>query len=501
MSASLYWYDYETFGTHPAYDRPAQFAGVRTTPELEVIGQPLEVYTRLTADYLPDPGACRVTGIGPAIVNEQGLNEKDFITRIKSELSQPGTCNTGYNSIRFDDEFTRHTLFRNFHDPYEHEWRDGNSRWDLLDVVRLTRALRPQGINWPFHTDGKPSNRLEDLTRANGIEHGDAHDATSDVYATIAVARLIRQHQPKLFDYAYRRRDKSSIATLLNLVGQQPVLHVSGMIPSDFGHTAMVLPLARHPKNKNGIIVIDLRYDPEPLMSLTPAELAHRLFTPKARQSAGQTPVGIKTIHINRAPVVVPLSTLDEESAARLFIDTSVSFQHAETIKRYPEFAQSVVAAMSEQSFEDPDDVDNSLYSGGFFSESDRRQMQTIRGLNAAELGTFDGFFDDARMDEMLFRYRARNFPASLSAAETQRWHQHVQQALNKPAFKLPSAVSGEHHTDDGKQSLRQRFERAMEQTDWAPEEKTLQAELAEYAAQHQREYNLDTSSNDDVSL
>jgi len=279
---SIYWYDYETFGIDPRRDRIAQFAGIRTDEDLNVIAEPVNILCRAADDVLPQPEACLVTGLTPEQTRSQGLIEAEFMARIEQEFATPGTCVTGFNNIRFDDEFTRYGLYRNFFDPsYAREWQNGCSRWDIIDMVRITRALRPDGINWPVSDDGIPSNRLELITAANGISHQAAHDALSDVYATIAVAKLIRDKQPRLYDYIYQHRQKHQLAQLLNLAKAQPVLHASGMYPSEICNTAMVLPLAPHPKNKNGIIVYDLRYDPQPLIDLDVNAIRERLYTPK----------------------------------------------------------------------------------------------------------------------------------------------------------------------------------------------------------------------------
>ncbi len=227
---TLYWHDYETSGIDPRFDRPMQFAGVRTDEDLNIIGEPLMIYCKPSGDYLPHPQAALVTGLTPQLAEKEGLNEAEFIKQIHDELAAPGTCGVGYNSLRFDDEFTRFTLFRNFYDAYAREWQSGNSRWDIIDMVRLTRALRPEGIHWPNREDGKPSFRLEDLTAANGIEHSGAHDALADVYATIEMARLIKNAQPKLYDYVFERRRKQALAPLLNLNERKPVVHVLSLI-------------------------------------------------------------------------------------------------------------------------------------------------------------------------------------------------------------------------------------------------------------------------------
>ena len=288
MALTLYWHDYETWGADPSRDWPAQFAGLRTDQDLQVIGKPLSLFCYPADDFLPQPEACLVTGITPQRARADGVIEAEFFRQIHAELACPGSCGVGYNSIRFDDEVTRFGFYRNFFDPYAREWQNGNSRWDIIDMVRLTHALRPDGIEWPKHEDGTTSFRLEQLTQANGISHAGAHDALADVYATIELAKLIKSRQPRLFDYLFQMRDKRRVAKLLDLQAMQPVLHLSSMYPARRGCIAMVVPVARHPVNSNGIIVFDLAQDPAPLLRLSVAEISRRLFTP-----SNELPVGV----------------------------------------------------------------------------------------------------------------------------------------------------------------------------------------------------------------
>ena len=445
---TFYWFDYETFGRHPAYDRPAQFAGQRTDASLRPIGEPLVIYCKPADDYLPEPEACLITGITPQLCLERGLPEAEFIAAIRNELATPGTCNLGYNNIRFDDEFTRHILFRNFLDPYEHEWKHGNSRWDLLDIVRLTRALRPDGIEWPVNENGTINNKLETLTQANGLVHDQAHDALSDVHATIALARLLREKKTRLFDYLFSRRDKNSAADQLNLRDQKMVVHVSGMIPGEFLHTALVLPLARHPVNKNGILVYDLRYDPQPFLELDEEELALRLFSKNEELPADMPRVPVKTVHTNRCPVLVPLNTLDEAAQQRTRISLSDSENHARLLRNHKEFAKKLASAFKERVFEDASDVDGSLYSGGFFTDSDKRAFRKIHNTAPADLATLDLFYDDARIPDLFFRFRARNWPETLADTETLQWREErFQRLCGSEDRSLVEAVLSQYRT------------------------------------------------------
>ena len=434
MNTTFYWHDYETWGADPSRDRAAQFAGVRTDLELNPVGRPLMQYCRPADDMLPHPEACLVTGITPQQAASEGVVEAEFFRAIHHELARPGTCGVGYNSIRFDDEVTRYGLYRNFYDPYAREWQNGNSRWDLIDVVRLTHALRPEGIEWPQNEDGSTSFRLDRLTLANGIAHEGAHDALADVYATIGLARLVRQRQPRLFDYLFRLRDKRRVGELLDLRSMKPVLHVSGMYPASRGCIAMVAPLARHPTNSNGIIVYDLGEDPEPLLGLAPEQIAERLFTPRDRLPEGVMRIPLKTVHLNKSPAVVPLNTLTPEAAERWGIDVAAGERHLARLRTDPGLAERIAAAHRQREFEPVTDPDRNLYGGGFFSDDDRRRMEQVRRTDPSELGGLQLDFDDARLPELLFRYRARNWPRTLRREERQRWEEFRRWRLTDPA-------------------------------------------------------------------
>lgn len=438
MTNSIYWYDYETFGTDPRFDRLAQFAGLRTDEELNVIGDPLVMYCKPADDMLPDPAACMVTGITPQKALAEGLIEADFIAAVHAEFAKPGTCVAGYNNIRFDDEFTRFTLYRNFYNAYSHEWQNGNSRWDIIDMVRLTRALRPEGIEWPVDDEGRPSNRLELLTTANGISHEAAHDAMSDVYATIAVARLIRDRQPRLYDYVYGHRKKDAAARLLNLRTLDAVLHVSAKYSMARNSIAIVMPVCRHPVNKNGIIVYDLSCDPQQFIDSDADEIAGSLFTPASELPEDVSRVPLKTVHLNKCPVVVPLKTMDEATADRLEINVARQLQNRETILTHIESLQHKTRQVfSQQDFPAVSDPDARLYSGGFFSDGDYGRMQRIRQCPAGKLARLEQRYDDARIPEMLFRYRARNYPQTLSVEERQQWDEYRRQKFSDPAVGI----------------------------------------------------------------
>lgn len=422
-SKTLYWYDFETFGKNAKRDRASQFAGVRTDEDLNIIGEPLLIYCRPSPDFLPAPMACYITGITPQKALAEGVSEDEFIRRILAELSEPGTCGVGYNSVRFDDELARQLLYRNFHDPYEREYKNGNSRWDLIDVVRLCAAVRPEGINWPLREDGQRSFKLDQLTVANGIEHGAAHDALADVIATIEMAKLLRRAQPRLYDFAYQQRSKAAVRAQFDLRTNQPVLHVSMAYPAAQGCLSVVMPLCVHPTNSNALIVCDLRTDPAVWLDLSAQEIAARLYKKRADREEGEEAIPLQSLATNKCPVIAPLNVLNDKQAREYGLQAELWQRHFEKIKSDPRasvLASQAFAGDSDISESDPDFM---IYSG-FFGEADKKLMSTIRRTPAADLGRLDMPFRDARLQEMLFRYRARNWPDTLSEAEAKRWRE-----------------------------------------------------------------------------
>ena len=430
---TFYFHDYETFGINPALDRPAQFAGVRTDSDFNIIEEPLVIYCQIAQDYLPDPEAVLITGITPQKTNQNGICEAEFTKLIHQEFSRPNTCILGYNNIRFDDEVTRNILYRNFYDPYAYSWRNGNSRWDLLDVVRACYALRPEGINWPTNDSGFPSFRLEDLTKANNIEHEHAHDAMSDVYATIAMAKLIKQAQPKLFNYFFNLRNKNRVAELIDIANMTPIIHVSGMLGSHRGNMALVSPIAWHPTQKNAVIVCDLSGDIDSLITLPVETIREKLYTKTEDLEIDEQRIPLKLIHINKCPIVAPLSTLLPDNAKRFNLDKQKCLTNQQKLLENPNTLQSKMYELFNVSNEYSNnniDVDAQIYAN-FLNGQDLLKCETIRSTPPHLLDSLSLNFDDSRLAKLFFRYKARNYPQTLTEQELRIWQDHCRDILN----------------------------------------------------------------------
>jgi exodeoxyribonuclease I len=422
MAASFFFYDLETSGFNPRTQRIMQFAGQRTDLELKPVGEPVNELIKMTDDCLPDVDAVLITGITPQQTIAEGLTEAEFLRIFENEVATPGTIFVGFNTVRFDDEFMRCLHYRNFYDPYEWQWREDRSRWDILDVVRMTRALRPDGIQWPFNLDGKASNRLELLTGLNKLEHEHAHDALSDVEATIAVARLLRNKQTKLFEYLLSMRDKRKVAELVNK--NEPFVYTSGKYPSEFEKTTVAVQICAHPK-RQGALVYDLRHDPGDWINLTPEQLAEAW---KWKKDSNEPRLPVKTMQFNRCPAVAPLGVLDSVSQERLKLDLSTISRHAKLLREAKGLEEKLCKALEYLDQQQQTtlvstekDVDECIYDN-FFEDADKNALRVVRAARPEELGELDLAFKDHRLQTMLPLYKARNYPKSLTSEEREAW-------------------------------------------------------------------------------
>ncbi len=441
MDANNYFfYDLETSGLNAREDRIMQFAGQRTTLDLEPMGESVNILVKMTDDALPSPGAIMVTKITPQDTLRDGISEAEFVQITLEEIFTPGTVAVGYNTVRFDDEFMRACLWRNFCDPYEWEWKDGRSRWDMLDVVRLTRALRPEGIEWPFTDKGKPTNRLELLTKLNGLEHSHAHDALSDVYATIAVAKMIREKQPKLFDYLFKMRSKNEVKKLVNLDDKKAFVYASGRYSSDYNKTTVAFPLT---VGRNGnVLVYDLRYNFEELMK----EVKEQDSATRRRSSF--FPI-VKELCYNKCPAVAPLGVLDDGGWEKIGLDKETVERNLDILLKHPEFAEQMREELENRlEFPPAIEPEAALYDG-FLNDSDRVKVAVVRNMMPDKLADYHPDFIDERLPELLLHYKGRNFPKTLSESESAEWEKYRKARLERQAAGFLSELELVYQKDE----------------------------------------------------
>lgn len=429
MNRTFFFYDLETSGLNAREDRLMQFAGQRTDAELRPIGEPVNILIKMSEDALPSPEAIMVTKITPQMTLADGVSEAEFCRYAVEEIFTPETVAVGYNTVRFDDEFMRTLFWRNFYDPYEWQWKDGRSRWDMLDVVRIVRALRPEGINWPFTEDGKATNRLELLTKLNGLEHAHAHDALSDVYATIAVAKMIREKQPKMFEYLFKMRGKNEVKKLVNLEDKKPFVYASGRYSSEFNKTTVAFPLTT---SRNGnILVYDLRHNLERVADVS-------IF-----------PV-VKELCYNKCPAVAPMAVLDNNDGwGKIGLSRETVRRNLEILLKHPEFAEQMRSEYENRpEFPPAIEPEAALYNG-FLDNTDRIKVAAVRNADGNKLADFHPDFHDPRLPELLLHYKGRNFPESLSETEAKKWEEYRRARLERMAPKFLESLKKIYTQDE----------------------------------------------------
>lgn len=426
---SFFFYDLETSGLRPREDRIMQFAGQRTDLDLNPVGEPVNLLVKMTNDALPSPGAIRVTKITPQETLEKGISEAEFCRYVTEEVFWPKTIAVGFNTVRFDDEFMRAIFWRNFYDPYEFEWKDGRGRWDILDMVRLTRALRPEGVNWPVTEDGKATNRLELITKLNGISHEHAHDALGDVFATIAVAKLIKEKQPQLFQYLLKMREKNELKKVINLENKRPFVYASGRYPAEFNKTTVVVPLT---SGRNGnILVYDLRYSlGEVLKSVKLGQ-----SEPEAEGARKSVFPIVKEFCYNKCPAVAPLGVLEEKNGwEKIGLTREEIEKNWREVMERPDFAEAMRTKMEERAeFPPAEEPEGAIYEG-FLNDMDKNKVGLVRGASANQLADLHPDFVDERLPELLLHYKGRNFPKCLSETESEEWEKYRRARLEKQA-------------------------------------------------------------------
>lgn len=459
-SQTYFFYDLETSGLSSRYQRIMQFAGQRTDMELNPIGEPVDILVRLSEDILPDPQAILITGTTPQKTIEEGISEPEFCKMLIDQIFTPGTIAVGFNSVRFDDEFVRHTLWRNFYDPYQWSWADQRSRWDVLDLVRMTRALRPDGIKWPVDDDGAPTNRLELLSGVNNLIHLHAHDALSDVEATIQIAKLIKQKQPKLFDFLLKMRDKKEVAKIVNLDEPAPFVYSSGRFGKKFDFTTVAFPIAPG-KTPGTVLVYDLRYDPNDFAGLSVSDIKSKLFASwQERQKEDFQSIPVKELAYNKCPAVAPISVMDDKAWKKLNLTKASVDAHFKKLSS--DFTDKIAAAFSEREpYPASSDVEGQLYDG-FINDRDKMRVEAIRNANEKDLVDFHPEFADERLDALLLRYKARNFPKALSDDEQLAWQEYRQKKFTAQIPKYSSDLAdliNKYQDDDAKLFLLQELQ------------------------------------------
>lgn len=445
MHQHFSWYDLETSGTSNSQDQIYQFAAIKTDRDLNIIPHTeVNIMCKPRPDVVPHPMAFLTHGIDINQLKMNGMTEFELAAFVHDYmLSSSGNIISGYNNMAFDDIFLRQLMYRNMQPPYEHEYKDGNSRFDAFKYIQMIYAFRPDILEWAKNEDGGVSMKLDAMAQANGIVHENAHDALSDVHATIGITKIVKERNPRSFDFFLNLMDKDLNRSIMSR--KQPLLHVSGIFGRDVRNTSMILPVAIDKGNKNKFLCIDLRQDPTDMLAMSSAEIKKYLFTKRSELPEGHPIVPAIGVQTNNLPVIMDAkSTLSSGLADRLSLDLDACYQNMEKIQGNREFMTTLQNAFL-NSKEPPKDAYEQLYSNGFINNNDARIRHTLTAVTGNN-GNRDTFSietesthvaamrmqDSIRHQELITRSKWGNFYQELiesenfSPAELYQWSKYL---------------------------------------------------------------------------
>lgn len=429
----ILWYDYETSGRDPAADRVIQMGWQLTDPAMEPLSDPDAQLVRLPDDVLPSPGALLVHQIAPEVHQRDGITEAELAVKL-DQLIAPKTLVGGYNSRRFDDRFTQHIFYRCLFDPYRWQFSDGRGRFDLYPVVLVFYVMAPEAIHWPEDADGRPRFKLDRIGPLNQLDVGiqRAHDAGSDVMMTARLARTLALHYPDLFADCLRMIDKHHVTDVIRGSGRtEGLLEVTAFGGWESGYTRDLWIPFRVSERSNDYVAFDLNHDPESVLAGL-QELTEKPLE-ATELSRALRALGVHTIRTNSQPMLFRRDLLDAEVTRRLSefgrdVDQQNShrdlWHHIQESPAFKQLYQLVISLIAPSDEPTADDVDLMLYGGAFLSDHDKALLADCPRLDAEKLKSYTPAFEDARYPELVFRYRARNFPGSLNPGEWRRWQQ-----------------------------------------------------------------------------
>lgn len=392
LSSTYLFYDLETSGLNPAFDQILQFAAIRTDADFHELERH-EFRVRLRPDVIPSPGALLATGVTTMQTLTTGLCEYDAVREIHAMMNQPGTISAGYNSLSFDDKFLRFAFYRNLLPPYTHQWQNGCRRLDLFPVTVLYWLAGSPLLTWPS-LEGKPTLRLEHLSRENSLADGQAHDALVDVAATVELARRLYQDEARWAD-CLTLFDKTTFDDRLAHLphyGERPcALLIHGKFGYDQQCQVPVLYLGR--SNVAGVAHLWLRLDRPELAQTTLSTIAETTWV--IRQKPGEPPF----VH--------------SPQSHRLSIERrAVTRNNIAWLRRQPELLTAIGHHHLTRPFDDSfvPDADAALYANGFSSSATERKCVRFHQAPLSEKVDETPQFEAETVRELAARLLSRNF-------------------------------------------------------------------------------------------
>ncbi|SHH63400.1 exodeoxyribonuclease I [Ferrimonas marina] len=432
------WYDFEASTTEVDGIGVTQVALIVTDGNLNEIER-FEMKCRLGDDIIPHPGAVLVTGHTP-----QSLAEfpSDYEVAEKTRellLKYDGACLAGYNSSNFDDEVMRRWMYRNLMPPYDHEWKMGRSRLDLLPVLRMVHALAPGVFKWPTKEVENPdgtigegvSFKLDQLSGLNGIEHENAHDALADVECLIKISQMIRERVPLVWEAALKCRDWAYNNTIID--GGKPFLMTSPYL-NKTNYFGLFMNVASSGKKER--YVYNLMVDPAQFDGLSEQEIVDLIYSKKEDMPEGIERPGLTKVKTNGVPQVFPTRlptgemVLSPETMSHCSLDGQAIRANAKALMERRKTWERVVTLLMAKEFDPkPDWPDYDLYSGGFLSRDETHRIEQALSRPIEERVAFAEL--DTRVGRIVFLQIGRADPDLFNEEQREQWDRFVREKLS----------------------------------------------------------------------
>lgn len=360
------------------------FAAIRTDGNLDEIDR-FQVRSRLLPHVVPHPSALCTNGLPIGHLLDETLPAHyDMVRSIRQRLlSWSPSIFIGYNSIRFDEEMLRQALFQTLHNAYLTNTH-GNCRADALSLVMAATTLSPTCLSVPRGPQARPIYRLEGLATANGIAHGNAHDAMGDVAATVELCRIVCDRSSELWQRFVRFSKKATVAEFVD--------SEDGFLLTEFyaneAHHAAVVCIGRDPDQPNARFCLRLDCGIDRLAAMSEQDL---------RAELSVKPSPIRRIRVNAAPTLTPLYEAPDLMlggiAPGTIEDTSRRIKDDQSLR------QRLVAAYLSGQTERPQSllVEEQLYSA-FPGPSDEARMAAFHDASWPEALSIALSFDDLRL-------------------------------------------------------------------------------------------------------
>jgi exodeoxyribonuclease I len=424
MNQTYLFYDIETTGLHNCFDQILQFAAIRTDLQLNELERH-SIWVRLRPDVMPAPRAILTHQISLTHLAQVGSCEYEAVKQIHGLVNTPGTISLGYNSLDFDDDFLRFSFYRNLLPPYTHQYANGCGRMDLFPFTVIYFLYHKNALaTWPTKPTGGSSLRLEDLSRANDLAADNAHDAMTDVEATLALARRFYASHLQSWEYICGYFNKTTEQDRLAKLAKYAALRlddnihpqavlVKGKVGAKNNYQNVVLSLGNSLHYANQSLWLQL--DNAALQRTTIESVADTAIFVQRKKGAGM-------------PVLLPvipryLQKISDERQQTVQSNIEWLLQHPHILRAIINYHrhykyQKVVNL----------DLDAALYENGFLSDSEQAACfrfhaatleQKIAMLELAQ-------FPTAKLRDQALRLLGRNYYAALPQALQQEFQHYL---------------------------------------------------------------------------